>query len=132
MEDVDPCELPFSVAPHVVLLDQADQGPEMRSPFVDAGEAPPSTIAAPIDFPDTGAIVALIDRDDSHHDVLRQVFEEDPGAWVLPWAVLPEVDHIVSSRLGPPVGKAFRSDLSQGLYSVEWGERGHHPSPGAG
>jgi len=71
---------------------------------------------------DTGAIVALIDGDDCHHRILRQVFEEDPGAWVLPWAVLPEVDHIVSSRLGPTIGRTFRSDLARGLYSVEWGE----------
>ena len=69
---------------------------------------------------DTGAIVALIDRDDRHHAALRRAFEADPGAWVLPWAILPEVDHIVASRLGPAVARAFRADVAAGAYSVEW------------
>jgi hypothetical protein len=70
---------------------------------------------------DTGAVVALIDGDDRHHRTLRNVFEEDPQAWVLPWAILPEVDHIVASRLGPEVARAFRADLARGLFAVEWG-----------
>ena len=69
---------------------------------------------------DTGAIVALIDRDDRHHAALRRAFEADPDAWVLPWAVLPEVDPIVASRLGPGVARAFRADVASGAYSVEW------------
>ena len=71
---------------------------------------------------DTGAVVALIDGDEGHHGILRQAFEEDPQAWVLPWAILPEVDHIVASRLGAAVARAFRGDLAQGLFAVEWGE----------
>ena len=71
---------------------------------------------------DTGAVVALIDRDDQHHEVLRRAFEAEPDAWVLPWAVLPEVDHIVASRLGHQVARAFRSDVAAGAYTVEWGD----------
>jgi predicted nucleic acid-binding protein len=73
---------------------------------------------------DTGAVMALIDGDDRHHQVLREAFEKDPQSWVLPWAVLPEVDHLVATRLGPAVAGAFRSDLAGGLFSVEWGEPG--------
>jgi predicted nucleic acid-binding protein len=70
---------------------------------------------------DTGAVVALIDADDLHHDVLRIAFEGDPDEWVLPWAILPEVDHIVSSRLGGATARAFREDLAEGAFVIEWG-----------
>lgn len=70
---------------------------------------------------DTGAVVALLDRDDRHHRVLRGAFQEDPDGWVLPWAILPEVDYIASSRLGPEVARAFREDLASGVFAVEWG-----------
>lgn len=68
---------------------------------------------------DTGAIVALIDRDDRHHAVLGNVFRADPAAWVLPWAILPEVDHIVATRLGQASAVAFRTDLASGGFAVE-------------
>ena len=69
---------------------------------------------------DTGAVVALIDRDHQYHEALRELFESGPGDWVLPWAILPEVDYIVSSSLGRPVARAFRADLANGLFTVEW------------
>jgi hypothetical protein len=69
---------------------------------------------------DTGAIIALIDRDDRHHGVLGDVFRADPGAWVLPWAILPEVDHIVATRLGQAAAAAFRTDVVSGGFAVEW------------
>lgn len=69
---------------------------------------------------DTGAVVALIDRDDRHHESLRELFESGVGDWVLPWAILPEVDDIVSSRMGRPAARAFRADLANGLFTVEW------------
>lgn len=69
---------------------------------------------------DTGAVVALVDRDDRHHAKLRTAFEADPGAWVLPWAILPEVDHILATRLGSDVARAFRADVAAGAWLVEW------------
>jgi predicted nucleic acid-binding protein len=71
---------------------------------------------------DTSAVVALIDADDRHHEVLRAAFENRPAEWVLPWAILPEVDHIVSTRLGLRPARAFRHDLADGAFSVEWGD----------
>lgn len=70
---------------------------------------------------DTGAVVALLDRDDRHHRVLREAFETDPGGWILPWAILAEVDHIAASRLGPEVARSFRADVASGAFAVEWG-----------
>ena len=69
---------------------------------------------------DTGAVVALLDGDDRHHGALRAAFERDPDGWVLPWAILPEVDHIATSRLGPEVARAFRVDVASGAFVVEW------------
>lgn len=70
---------------------------------------------------DTGALVALIDADDRHHGSLRALFEEDPDAWVVPWAVLPEVDYLLATRVGRLAQQAFLADLAEGAYHVEWG-----------
>ena len=70
---------------------------------------------------DTGAIVALIDKDDRHHKTILDLFNEDPVRWLLPWAILPEVDYLVAKYLGNPTEQAFVSDLSKRLYRVDWG-----------
>ncbi len=64
---------------------------------------------------------AMLDEDDRHHSVLRDLFEADPGAWLLPWAILPEVDYLAISRLGLNVELAFLRDIAEGAYLVEWG-----------
>jgi len=71
---------------------------------------------------DTSAVVALIDADDRHHHALRSLYEADPDAWVLPWAILPEVDYLLASQLGSRVEEAFIADLAAEVYRVEWGE----------
>jgi predicted nucleic acid-binding protein len=71
---------------------------------------------------DTGAVVALIDRDDQHHESLREAFESQPDQWVLPWAILPEVDYIVQSRLGVDAARTFRRDVMEGAFLVAWDE----------
>ena len=71
---------------------------------------------------DTGAVIALIDADDRHHAPLRALFESDPDAWVLPWAILPEVDYLLSAHVGARAQEAFFTDLAGGTFSVEWGD----------
>ena len=70
---------------------------------------------------DTGAIVALLDRSDRHHRALRALYAEDPDAWLLPWAILPEVDYLVITQLGTRVHRLWLSDLAAGAFSVHWG-----------
>lgn len=70
---------------------------------------------------DSGALVALVDADDRHHGPLRRLFEEDPGAWVLPWVVLPEVDYLLVNHVGAGAAAAFLADLAAGAFAVEWG-----------
>ena len=60
---------------------------------------------------DTGGIIALVDADDRHHRAVRAIYEADPRAWVLPWAILPEVDYLL----------ARRRDVAVGALRVEWG-----------
>jgi hypothetical protein len=71
---------------------------------------------------DTGAILALVDADDRHHEALRDLFEEDPDAWVLPWAILPEVDYLLMAHVGQKAEEAFLADLAAAVYRVEWGD----------
>lgn len=71
---------------------------------------------------DSGALIALIDADDRHHAEMVALFEKDPSAWVLPWAILPEVDYLVLKHVGVGAEQAFVRDIANGAYSVEWGD----------
>ncbi len=73
---------------------------------------------------DTGAVVALVDTDDRHHAALRQLYVADPDSWVLPWAVLPEIDYFLATRVGAHIEATFLGDLAEGTYVVEWGSEG--------
>jgi len=73
---------------------------------------------------DTGAVVALLDADDRHHAVLRATFEQDRRAWLLPWAILPEVDYLALTQLGQVVEDAFVDDVTSGAFVVDWGKPG--------
>lgn len=70
---------------------------------------------------DTGAVLALLDADEEHHGVLRRLFEAAPHRWVLPWAILPEVDYLLGSQVGPKAEETFLGDLASGTLAVEWG-----------
>lgn len=69
---------------------------------------------------DTGAIVALVDANDSHHEVLRSAYDEDPDAWILPWAILPEVDYLLQKHVGTHAERLFIEDIAEGRFAVEW------------
>jgi hypothetical protein len=70
---------------------------------------------------DTGAVVALIDADDRHHEAMRGIFEADPARWVIPWATLPEIDYLLATHVGTKAQDAFLADLADGAFTVEWG-----------
>ena len=69
---------------------------------------------------DTGAMVALLDASEDHHPVLRDLYEDNVSGWILPSAILPEVDYLVSTHLGAKAQDAFLADLADGAFSVEW------------
>jgi predicted nucleic acid-binding protein len=70
---------------------------------------------------DTGAMLALLDASEAHHPALKDLYEENPDTWILPWAILPEVDYLVAAHLGDKAQHAFLADLADGAFSVEWG-----------
>lgn len=71
---------------------------------------------------DTGAVIALVDRKDRHHGVLRALFEAAPDEWLLPWAILPEVDYLLANHVGTRAQDAFLADLADGSFAVAWGQ----------
>jgi predicted nucleic acid-binding protein len=70
---------------------------------------------------DTGAIIALVDRDDRHHQTMRALFNETGDDWRLPWAILPEVDYLLAAHVGDRAQAAFLADVAEGAYTVLWG-----------
>lgn len=68
---------------------------------------------------DTGAILALLNSADQHHTRLRDLHDDDP-AWIVPWAVLPEVDYLARRTLGDPAARTFLGDVASGAFLVEW------------
>ena len=70
---------------------------------------------------DTSAVLALLNRDDTHHEALLRWYDEDGQDWLLPWAILPEVDYLLDARVGQAAALAFLADVADGSYIVEWG-----------
>jgi predicted nucleic acid-binding protein len=70
---------------------------------------------------DTGAILALVDRNDRHHREFKAIFEAAPDDWLLPWAILPEVDYLLANHVGARAQDAFLADIAEGAYAVAWG-----------
>jgi hypothetical protein len=70
---------------------------------------------------DTGAVIALIDADDRHHVAVRAIYDADPAAWVLPWAILPEIDYLLGAHVGHRAQDAFLADVAAGAFPIDWG-----------
>ena len=66
-------------------------------------------------------MLALMDRRNRHRAVLRSALRADPEGWVVPWAVLPELDYMVARHLGAATVAMFRADVTEGRLPIEWG-----------
>jgi predicted nucleic acid-binding protein len=71
---------------------------------------------------DTGVVVALLDRSERRHEDVKALFAENLDRWLLPWAILPEVDYLVTTHVGKKAADLFLADLAAGVYEVEWGQ----------
>ena len=71
---------------------------------------------------DTSAVLALLDSGSPSHATVRQIFQDFRRNWVLPWAILPELDYMVLQRGGSVTVRAMRADLAEGRYLIEWGK----------
>ncbi len=70
---------------------------------------------------DTSAVLGLLDRRSISHTTLAEAFRAYRDQWVLPWAILPELDYMVPRAVGPAVHRAFCADLEEGCFTIEWG-----------
>ena len=70
---------------------------------------------------DTGAMLGLLDASEDNHPIINALYRENPDAWILPWAILAEVDYLVAAHLGAKAQEAFLADLADGAFPVEWG-----------
>ena len=70
---------------------------------------------------DTSALLGLLDRRSRSHGALAEVFHACGDRWVLPWAILPELDYLIPRTLGAAVHRAFQADLEERCFAVEWG-----------
>lgn len=70
---------------------------------------------------DTSAIVALINKREPHHRVVRQTMLEDPGPYVIPTLIFAEVGYPLEARYGLRVINALLTDLVSGAYALDGG-----------
>jgi hypothetical protein len=68
---------------------------------------------------DTGPLYAALDRADRDHARCRRLMEETAEALVVPVPVLPELDYLVSERMGAGPMLAFLRDVQRGAFEVE-------------
>lgn len=68
---------------------------------------------------DTGPLYASLDRRDRDHVRCRRLIEETDDTLVIPSPVLPELDYLVSQRMGPAPMLALLRDLERAAYVVE-------------
>ncbi len=61
---------------------------------------------------DTGPLVAIVDRDDAHHQACLDWFDHHDGSVVVPAPVIVEVCWLLSRRVGPTAETAFLTGLS--------------------
>jgi predicted nucleic acid-binding protein len=71
---------------------------------------------------DTGALLALVNRSDRHHKAVRAIYDSASDEWVLPWAILPEVDYLIGSELGARAQDVFLADLAGAAFHIEHGD----------
>lgn len=79
---------------------------------------------------DSGVLFALLHVDEAYHAEILALYDDDPDAWVVPWAILPEVDYLLQTRGGAQASQVFLGDLAEGRWALEWGveddlERAH-------
>lgn len=67
---------------------------------------------------DTGAIYALLDRDDTWHERVRSWWATAGSEVVLPVTILAEVAWLLGSRIGPHAETAFVQALAAGEFLV--------------
>lgn len=67
---------------------------------------------------DTGIVYAYYDRDDGWHARARTFIEGEQQGLILPAPVVPEIDHLLGTRLGAKSRLTFYQGIIDGYYLV--------------
>src|SRR5262249_14457964 len=67
---------------------------------------------------DTGIVFAYYDRSDDWHARARGVVKGRRGTLILPAPVIPEIDHLIGTRLGRDPRSVFYEGIAAGHYYV--------------
>jgi hypothetical protein len=68
---------------------------------------------------DTGALVALLNAADDHHEACSALFATYPGRLVVPAPILTEVCYMAETRLGPETEARFLDAMASGEFELE-------------
>ena len=79
-------------------------------------------LGAPLITLDTSALVALLDRRDPQHKLVRSALEADGGPYLIPAWILAEVAYFADVRMSSKAADALLEDIETGAYAVECGE----------
>ncbi len=68
---------------------------------------------------DSGAIYGLYNRRDRHHAALRAAIAHEPGAILIPTAIVSEIDYLLAAKLGVSAELDFLDDILDGAFTLE-------------
>jgi uncharacterized protein len=68
---------------------------------------------------DSGALYGLYNRRDRHHRALRAAITHEPGAILVPAAILSEVDYLLGAKLGVKAELDLLDDILAGAFTLE-------------
>ncbi len=68
---------------------------------------------------DTGALYALYDADDDHHEAVVVAQERERGPIVVPMAILGELDYLLRELLGVEAELDFLDSVTSGAFVLE-------------
>lgn len=68
---------------------------------------------------DSGAIYGLYNRRDRHHRALRTAIANEPGAILIPTAILSEIDYLIVAKLGLGAELDLLDDILAGAFTLE-------------
>jgi uncharacterized protein len=68
---------------------------------------------------DSGALYGLYNRRDRHHRALRAAIVHEPGAILVPAAILSEVDYLLGAKLGVKAELDLLDDILAGAFTLE-------------
>ena len=67
---------------------------------------------------DTGAVYALYDADDQHHEECKAVISSERGPFFLPATLIAEIDYLLTSRLGSDATLDFLESIQSDAFTL--------------